>query len=185
MNISYLFASTIIFFSIFLNTSISADTPAANNSVSTVTARETLVDTQKIAIDLADAPTLSIEENESGNTTALKAIISDHCGEEYGYVMFNYNKDTKTARIETLHVRPPYRKKSFGSMLLTFALQTLTECKCTIVTWLASPFNLKEGEDQKIMLPKLVAFYKRHGGVVIQQREWNADIAYFPKIANS
>lgn len=184
MKISHLFAIIVIFFSIFLNSSISADT-AANNYASTITATETPVDTQKIALDLADAPTLSIEENESGNTTALKAIISDHCGQEYGYVMFNYNKDTKTARIETLHVRPPYRKKSFGSMLLTFALQTLTECRCTIVTWLASPFNLKEGEDQRIMLPKLVAFYKRHGGIVIQQREWNADIAYYPKLAKA
>lgn len=183
MNLSYLFANTVFFLSVFLTAPISADTPVANNSVSR--AAETSLDNQTLALDLADAPTLSLEENETGNTTAVKAVISDHCGEEYGYVMFNYDKATKTGRIETLHVRPPYRKKSFGSILLTFALQTLTECKCTIVTWLASPFNLKEGEDQRIMLPKLVAFYQRHGGIVTQMREWNADIAYLPKISKS
>lgn len=182
MKISSLFAVIVILLSLSINQPLSADIPKKIGfSRIYKYVKNFFSPYQKQFINLEDDPTLSIEENDWGDVIAFKAIISDHCGNEYGYVMFNYDKTSKAAHIETLYVRSEFRKKSFGSLLLTFALQTLTECKCTIVTWIASPFNLKEGEDSKLMLPKLIAFYQRHGAVVTQQREWNAEIAYYPK----
>lgn len=145
------------------------------------------VDTEQSSskvINYEQEPTLTISSNEYDDIVYLRAILSDHCGTEYGNVNFHYRKSNMQGRIESLHIRPDHRKKSFGSMLLTFALQTLTECKCTIVTWLASPFNLRDGENQRSMLPKLLAFYQKHGGIITQQRELTADIAFYPKFTS-
>lgn len=127
-----------------------------------------------------DEPYLTIDQEASDGRTSFRAILYDQCEQELGKVIFNYNAQTRSGYIESLHIYPNHRKKSFGSTLLTFALQTLTECKCIIVTWLACPFNLRDGENAKTMLPKLVAFYQKHGGVVTHLREATADIAYYP-----
>lgn len=129
---------------------------------------------------------LTIAEDILDDQVFLRAVLTDQCGvTQFGNINFHYNKVTNTARIESLHIRPEYRKKSFGSILLTFALQTLTECKCKVVTWLASPFNLRKGEDQKTMLPKLTAFYKKHGAIITDEREFNADVVFYPKISDT
>jgi GNAT superfamily N-acetyltransferase len=169
MKIKHIFSNTIILIALFISYQSMADTiESSKNPV----------------ITLENEPSLQIDENESNGIVSFRATLADQCGLiEFGNVNFHYNKATNAARIESLHIRPDHRKKSFGSILLTFALQTLTECKCTIVTWMASPFNLKAGEDQKLMLPKLIAFYKRHGGIVTQEREFNADIIFIPKAA--
>lgn len=169
MKIKHIFSNTIIISTLLISYQSMADT---------------IESSKKPVIVIENEPSLQIHENESNGIVSFRATLADQCGLiEFGNVNFHYNKATNAARIESLHIRPDHRKKSFGSMLLTFALQTLTECKCTIVTWMACPFNLKEGEDQKQMLPKLIAFYKRHGGVVTQEREFNADIIFIPKTA--
>ena len=130
---------------------------------------------------LQDEPFLTINHEIRGESTFYHAVLFDQCEQELGKISFSYDQNTRAGYIQSLHITPSKRKQSFGSILLTFALATLTECKCTIVTWLASPFNLREGEDARAMLPKLVAFYQRHGAIVTQMREYNADISYYTK----
>ena len=171
MTLKHIFSNTLIISVIFITGVSVADTTEP-------------VKAPMIVIE--NEPNLNIDQDESHGIISFKATLTDQCGlEEFGNINFNYNKANKSARIESLLIRPDHRKKSFGSMLLTFALQTLTECKCTIVTWMACPFNLRDGETTREMLPKLLAFYQRHGGIVTYMREYNADIAYYPRVRKS
>lgn len=97
-----------------------------------------------------------------------------------GNIEFDYYTYNNTAKIRKLHVEPTERKKSYGSILLRFALDTLTELGSSAIYWEAKPFDLKEGQTPENMLPKLIAFYQKHGAQVQTIGTKNAQMAYYP-----
>ncbi len=120
-------------------------------------------------------------ETESG--TYYEAVLKDPgSGKVLGRVLFSYDKFAKSGYIARLHVQPEERKQSYGSSLLKFALQKLTDLKCIGIYWQAYPFDLRADQTSQNMLPKLIAFYKRHGAQVLSQNETSAQMAYYPPI---
>jgi hypothetical protein len=102
-------------------------------------------------------------------------------GKELGHVKFSYDKGRKSGYISLLKVPREERKCSYGSILLKFALEKLSAQNCKGgITWQAYPFDLNPYESQEEMLPKLIAFYQRHGAQLISQNKWSAEMAYYP-----
>jgi len=148
-------------------------------SVSCLTAQDSqpALEDQKAEAASEIEPYVVINETHHGEQVTFYAQLFDQAMEkELGAISFSYNKEFLNGCIHRLHIEPSERKKSYGSILLTFALETLTECKCAVVNWKASPFNLQQGQTAEAMLPKLIAFYQKHGGQLV-----SADIAYYPK----
>lgn len=129
--------------------------------------------------------TISFEyqsENEAG--TFFEAVLKDiETGKELGRVVFSYNKFNKSGYVARLHVAREERGNSYGSKLLNFALEKLTTLQCSAIYWQAYPFDLFADQTSEGMLPKLIAFYKRHGAQVLSQTGTSAQMAYYPQIA--
>lgn len=140
------------------------------------------------SIDLQTASakniTISIStqfEIETG--TIYEAVLRDSfTSKELGRIGFSYNKFTQTGYISRLHVAREERKQSYGSILLKFALEKLTQLNCLGIYWQAYPFDLNVGQTSENMLPKLIAFYQRHGAQVLSQNTNSAQMAYYPQI---
>ncbi len=124
----------------------------------------------------------SYYETETGIYYETRIKSSCSSSQELGYIMFSYNKLSKTGYISRLHIPKEHRQHSYGSKLLKFALAELTQMKCITINWQACPFDLAEGERSEDMLPKLIAFYKRHGAQVLSQGTTSAQLAYYPKL---
>lgn len=118
--------------------------------------------------------------NETEVSIQYDAVLNDATSNELGRISFSFNKLTKTGYISRLHVLRTARRNSYGSVLLRYALKTLTHLKCTCINWMAFPFDLAEGQTQENMLPKLIAFYQRHGALVLSQTGNSAQMAYYP-----
>lgn len=128
------------------------------------------------------------ERQDSNGTVYLTAMLSNAIkipAEYIGKVNFGYNAKTKIGFIDWLHISPTERKKSFGSMLLQFALDSLTECNCQEIRWTASPFDLSGKQTKQDMLPKLIAFYEKHGAKVASKEPTHASMLYHPKKGSS
>lgn len=124
------------------------------------------------------------EQTIDQNTIAINAtLVCAKTGQYLGYIIFEYNSSTKQGHISRLHVTTKQRKKSYGSILLQFALDTLTECDCQKIDWTAYPFDLPANENRQSMLPKLIAFYERHGAELVSKGENSAQIVFDPKKA--
>ena len=128
-------------------------------------------------------PYLTITSNPNDTRICFVITLFEFgTDKEVGSIQFSFDAATKSAYISRLHVAQEERKKSYGSILLTFTLETLTECGCTVVNWMASPFDLTPGQDARLMLPKLVAFYERHGAQMLSSTGYNANMIYYPNI---
>ncbi len=134
--------------------------------------------------EVSDTLTIEIKKSESveNETDYYKILIFEQNScKEKGYIQFSFNNATKQAYIEYLHIYKNERRKNYGSILLTFALETLTELQAVKVEWHASPFDLAMGEERDTMLPKLIAFYERHGARMTQfTQTGNAQMVYKP-----
>ena len=122
-------------------------------------------------------------QNETETEIYFEAVLKDsETARELGRVVYSYNKNTKTGYIARLHVNRDERKHSYGSKLLKFALTKLTNLQCIGIYWQAYPFDLLADQTSENMLPKLIAFYKRHGAQVLSQNSSSAQMAYYPQI---
>lgn len=125
---------------------------------------------------------VDIQTSEQGDRIYFTVNLV-YQGSIVGQVEFSYDRTSKKGYIARLHVEPAHRKKSFGSILLQFALDTLTQCKNDEIRWVASPFNLPAEQTSSEMLPKLIAFYQRHGAQMLNSTQWSAEMRYYPKLA--
>lgn len=122
------------------------------------------------------------ESQKDQSTVTFTVILKDSTtGCQLGSIIFEYNAGSKKGFINRLHIFPNARKKSYGSILLQFALDSLTECDCQQVNWVASPFDLQKGQTQTDMLPKLIAFYEKHGAKMLSKTAYNAQMIFNPK----
>lgn len=122
-------------------------------------------------------------QNETETDIYFEAALNDlQTARELGRVVYSFNKNTKTGYIARLHVQRDERKHSYGSRLLKFALSKLTDLHSTGIYWQAYPFDLLDNQTSEGMLPKLIAFYKRHGAQVLSQNNSSAQMAYYPQI---
>lgn len=137
------------------------------------------IENQNINSNISIESTFTIETNG----TFYEAILRDNkTKKELGRVVFSYNKFTKFGYIAQLHVAREERNHSYGSMLLKFALEKLTQLHCNSIYWQAYPFDLCTNQTPEAMLPKLIAFYKRHGAQVLSQTASSAQMVYYPHI---
>lgn len=70
--------------------------------------------------------------------------------------------------IHLIRIEKEYRRKSYGSILLKFALNKIatSNCKIKTVYLYAQPHCLSDNETREEMLPKLIEFYKKHGATL-------------------
>ena len=120
---------------------------------------------------------------ESETNIIYEAVLRDGTpGKEYGRVVFSYDKRNNSGYISRLHVAREHRQQSCGSRLLTFALDKLSSLNCTEIYWQAYPFDLKPNQTQEGMLPKLIAFYQKHGAQIVSKNATSAQMVYYPTI---
>lgn len=160
---------------IFLGGWVHADQPIQPNVDQAISAHP-LVQNSKdrdLSVDVA--------VNETPGSGYFEAKLLDQC-KEVGKVRFTYYRDnnSNSGYINVLHVNKDNRKQSYGSVLLQFALDTLTELNCAVIRWTASPFDLQKGQTQQTMLPKLVGFYQKHGAQVLSKNTCTAEMVYYP-----
>ncbi len=118
-----------------------------------------------------------LSESEPILSVIVAELIDKETHEPRGSVEFGLHHYPNIAGyIRSLHILPEHRGKSYGSILLKFAISTLSQWGCKHISFEAQPFNLKEGESVAVMLPKLIAFYQRHGAQLISQNEYAADM---------
>jgi GNAT superfamily N-acetyltransferase len=130
------------------------------------------------------SPHLVVSSFESETQHHFAATLN-YGNQIIGKVEFYFFKSNNTGRIELLAIEPEYRRQSFGSTLLTCALDTLSDMGSTAIYWSACPLQLPEDQTRQIMLPKLIAFYERHGAqtLFIDQVNAIAQMAYYPGIS--
>lgn len=73
--------------------------------------------------------------------------------------------------IDKIMVDSTARGKGIGSLLFNRCVELLKKKGCTKVVWKAHPFEFSEGPDKEIALKKLVAFYEKLGGSVLESPE--------------
>lgn len=126
------------------------------------------------------------EQNNPILTCIVAKLLEKETNQLIGKIEFAYDHfHSDTGYITQLLILPEYRKKSYGSILLQFGIDTFTKWGCDKIKLEAQPFNLKDGESADVMLPKLIAFYKRHGAQLIAQNEFAADMMFYLKSAET
>lgn len=81
-----------------------------------------------------------------------------------GKIKVTYPHDEQPKQeINFFYISASHRGKSLGSALLRYALAQST----TGTTLEARPYHFRPGEYRESMLPKLLAFYRNHGGIEI------------------
>lgn len=127
--------------------------------------------------------TVSVRISSTTTESAIYFTLTAYeiaTNKELGSIEFHFYTFNNTAQISKLHIKSQERKKSYGSILLRFALDTLTELGCSAIYWMACPFDLNPEQTQENMLPKLVAFYQKHGAQALSIGTKNAQMAYYP-----
>jgi hypothetical protein len=75
-------------------------------------------------------------------------------------------KKNNTAFLERLEIKRSERQHSYGSFLLKAVLHDVGQQSCVYIKWDLLPFNLRKGESEEQMLPRLLNFYMWHGATV-------------------
>lgn len=125
---------------------------------------------------------VDIQQYENGTRTYYTIYLLKD-GIRVGTTYFWYDTETHFGYISHLHIEQEQRSKSYGSILLRFALDMLAEQNAHEIGWIASPFCLRAGEKVEAMLPKLIAFYQRHGATMLSTDGNTAQMRYYPKLA--
>jgi GNAT superfamily N-acetyltransferase len=85
---------------------------------------------------------------------------------EIGKAVVAIKTDSDTAYLALLHIIRDKRKNGFGGDLLEAVFAILKKAGFKRIHWSVEPFNLAEGEDRDLVLPKLIRFYENHGGII-------------------
>jgi|ERR1700733_124113 len=84
-----------------------------------------------------------------------------------GHAKITIKKKYNTAHLDVLEIKQEEREKSYGSFLLRAALHDVENAEsCIHMKWSVVPLNLRDGEQEQEMLPRLIDFYKKHGAIV-------------------
>jgi GNAT superfamily N-acetyltransferase len=122
--------------------------------------------------------------NNHYQTTYAVSLRDKARGKELGTVDFSYYKINHSGCISHLHVCREERGHSYGSLLLKYALEKLTDLDCESISLDASPFDLGPGQTPEKILPKLISFYQRYGAKLIFQNKTTAHMVWENKPSN-